>query len=189
MGLWQLICLNVCFRQFLIGYRADRNSSPQVGNTRPQRRTLGALLLREFRSRWYVLAHMTGSGWPACFGRNHIQRLIATGRSSSPPPGFEAATYFDGCFDITRPTDGSRPQKIRLRFKSVRERYALSYPLHSSQQVVTAGNDEVDMGLTVYDTYELRMELLSCGPDVQVLVPTALREWLRMQHRAAAAGM
>ena len=54
---------------------------------------------------------------------------------------------------------------------------------------MTAGNDEVDMGLTVHDTYELRMELLSYDPDVQVLVPTALREWLRMQHRAAAAGM
>lgn len=150
---------------------------------------MGALLLREFWSRWYVLAHMTGSGWPACFGRNHIQRLMATGRSSSLSPGFAAATYFDGCFGITRPTDGSRPQEIRLRFKSVQERYALSYPLHPSQQGVTAGNDEVDMGLTVHDTYELRMELLSYDPDVQVLVPTALREWLRMQHRAAAAGM
>ena len=140
---------------------------------------MGGLLLREFRSRWYVLAHMTGSGWPACFGRNHIQRLMATGRSSL-SPGFEAATDFDGCFGITRPTDGSRPQEIRLRYDSVQERYTLSYPLHPSQQVVTAGNDGVDMGLTVYDTYELRIELLSCGPDVQVLVPPALREWLRM---------
>lgn len=152
---------------------------------RPQRRTVGPLLLREFRGRWYVLAHMAGSGWPACFGLDRIQRLTATGRSSSPPPGLDAATYFDNCFGITRPTDGSQPQEIRLRFEPVQGRYVLSYPLHPSQHVVAAGDDEIDISLTVYDTYELRMELLSYGPDVEVLAPIPLRNWLRETHLAA----
>ena len=156
--------------------------------THPQRRTMGPLLLREFRGRWYVLALMTGSGRLACFGLDRIQNLMATAQHFTPPPGFEAATYFTHCFGITRPTDGIQPAEILLRFAPVQGRYVLSYPLHASQQVVaaTAHDDKIDIRLTVYDTHDLRMELLSYGPEVEVLAPPALREWLRTQHDAAA---
>ena len=64
-------------------------------------------------------------------------------------------------------------------------RYALSYPLHPSQQLVSENDDEIRLRLTVYDTHELRMELLSYHPEVE-LAPTTLRAWLRQQHGAAA---
>ena len=111
--------------------------------TCPQRRTCGPLLLREFRGRWYVLALMESSGWLACFGLDRIQRLTTTGQAFPSPSGFDAATYFDHCFGITRPTDGSPPQKILLRFAPVQGRYALSYPLHPSQQLVSENDDEI----------------------------------------------
>jgi proteasome accessory factor B len=154
--------------------------------SRPQRRTVGPLLLREFRGRWYVLGVMVGSGWPACFGLDRIQHLTTTGQGFTPPAGFDAATYFTHCFGITRPTNGARPQEIRLRFEPVQGRYALSYPLHSSQQLVAETADEIQISLTVYDTHELRMELLSYGPDVEVLAPPALRTWIQETHLAAA---
>ena len=154
----------------------------------PQRRSVGPLLLREFRGRWYVLAGMEGSGRLACFGLDRIQHLAGTGRTLTPPAGFDAATYFTYCFGITRPTDGTRPQEIHLCFEPVQGRYALSYPLHSSQLLVAQTVDEIQISLTVYDTHELRMELLSYGSDVEVLAPASLREWLRAQHRAAASG-
>lgn len=153
---------------------------------RPQRRTVGPLLLREFRGRWYVLAGMESSGRLACFGLDRIQHLAATGRTRTPPAGFDAATYFTHCFGITRPTDGSQPQEIQLRFAPVQGRYALGYPLHSSQQLLAETAAEIRISLTVYDTYELRMELLSYGPDVEVLAPASLREWLLATHHAAA---
>ena len=155
--------------------------------TLPQRRTVGPLLLREFRGRWYVLASMESSGRLACFGLDRIQHLTATGRSLAPPAGFDAATYFTHCFGITRPTDGTRPQEIRLRFEPVQGRYTLSYPLHPSQQIMAETDDEIQISLTVYDTHEMRMELLSYGPDVEVLAPASLRNWLRATHQAAAS--
>ncbi|HEX8504663.1 MAG TPA: WYL domain-containing protein [Hymenobacter sp.] len=153
---------------------------------RPQRRTVGPLLLREFRGRWYLLGCMAGSGWLACFGLDRILHLANTGRTFTPPAGFEAATYFAHCFGITRPDDGTQPQEIHLRFGPVQGRYALSYPLHSSQQQLAETDDAIDLRLTVYDTHELRMELLSYGPDVEVLAPIALRDWLQATHHAAA---
>jgi proteasome accessory factor B len=67
----------------------------------------------------------------------------------------------------------------------VQGRYALSYPLHSSQEIVAVSDDEIRLRLTVYDTHELRMELLSYGQEVEVLAPANLREWLQETHSAA----
>lgn len=47
--------------------------------------------------------------------------------------------------------------------------------------------EEIVLALTVFDTHDLRMELLSYGPEVEVLAPAALRDWLQEQHAAAAA--
>ena len=154
----------------------------------PHRRTAGPLLLREFRGRWYVLAVMAGSGRLACFGLDRIEHLETTGHRFSPPPGFDAATYFAHCFGITRPTDGTPPADIRLRFAPVQGRYALSYPLHASQEVLVNNEAEIRLRLTVYNTHDLRMELLSYGPEVEVLAPAALRAWQRRQHGAATGG-
>jgi proteasome accessory factor B len=151
----------------------------------PQRRTIGPLLLREFRGRWYVLGVMVGSGRLACFGLDRITYLEVTSNPFSPPAGFDAATYYAHCFGITRPTDGEEPQEILLRFTPVQGRYALSYPLHSSQEIVAVSDDEIRLRLTVYDTHELRMELLSYGSEVEVLAPANLCEWLQETHSAA----
>lgn len=152
----------------------------------PERRTVGPLLLKEFRGRWYVLAVMAGSGRLACFGLDRISDFSVTAQRFAPPVGFDARTYFADCFGITRPTDGLGAQEILLCFEPVQGRYALSYPLHASQQIVLADDDKIRLRLAVYDTHELRMELLSYGPDVEVLAPAGLRDWLRRRHAAAA---
>lgn len=152
----------------------------------PQRRSVGPLLLREFRGRWYVLAMMEGSGRLACFGLDRIQHLAPTGRPFAAPADFDPATYFAHAFGIIRPTDGELPQEILLRFTPVQGRYALSYPLHSSQEVLLTTDQEIRLRLFVYDTHDLRMELLSYSPEVTVLAPAALRDWLRQQHQGAA---
>ncbi|SET50291.1 helix-turn-helix transcriptional regulator [Hymenobacter actinosclerus] len=149
-------------------------------------RSLGPLLLRESRGRWYVLGMMEGSGHLACFGLDRIRQLTPTTRPFRPPAGFEAASYFAHCFGITRPTDGQEPARIRLRFAPVQGRYALSYPLHASQQLESETEDAICLSLNVYDTHELRMELLSYGGEVEVLEPPDLRTWLREAHGAAA---
>ena len=152
----------------------------------PERRTAGPLLLKKLRGRWHVLAAMVGSERLPCFGLDRISGFSVTTRQFAPPAGFDARTYFADCFGITRPGDGPGPQEILLRFTPVQGRYAPSYPLHSSQQVVLANEAEIRLRLTVYDTHELRMELLSYGSEVEVLAPAGLRDQLRRQHTAAA---
>lgn len=151
-------------------------------------RTAGPVLLKEFRGRWYVLATMTGSGYLACFGLDRIRDLRVTARAFEPPAGFEAVTYYAQAFGIIRPdAAGAAPAEIVLRFTPVQGRYALGYPLHASQRVLVDDGQEIRLALTVFDTHDLRMELLSYGPAVEVLAPAGLRAWMRQQHGASPA--
>ena len=126
-------------------------------------RTAGPLLLKEFRGRWYVLAVMVGSGHLACFGLDRIHDLRVTDEQFSPPPGFDAGSYYAGAFGITRPQDAEL-QDVVLSFTAQQGRYALSYPLHTSQRVLLENDDEIRLSLRVFLTHELYMELLSYGP-------------------------
>lgn len=148
-------------------------------------RTAGPLLLKEFRGRWYVLATMADSGWLAWFGLDRISALRLTTQPFGPPAGFDAAAYYENAFGIIR-SDEEEPQEIILRFEPVQGRYMLAYPLHVSQRVLAQNDEEIRLALTVFDTHDLRMELLSYGPAVEVLAPAELREWLRAQHTVAA---
>jgi predicted DNA-binding transcriptional regulator YafY len=150
-------------------------------------RTVGPLLLKEFRGRWYVLATMAWSGQLACFGLDRISELQATGQPFVPPADFDAATYYAHAFGITRPHEGPGPQEIVLRFAPRQGRYVLGYPLHASQRLLLQSDTEIRLSLTVFDTHDLRMELLSYGPSVEVLAPASLRQWLQAQHAAAGA--
>lgn len=153
-------------------------------------RTVAPLLLKEFRGRWYVLGTMNMGrqrGKLLCFGLDRISHLTVSEQTFAPPTGFDAATYYEHAFGIIRPDDGQAPQELLLRFTPTQGRYALGYPLHASQRVVRHTDEEIQLALTVFDTHDLRMELLSYGPEVEVLAPAELRNWLHEQHAAASA--
>lgn len=81
----------------------------------------------------------------------------------------------------------ARAAENRAALCPTQGRYALSYPLHSSQRILLQNDTETRLALTVFDTHDLRMELLSYGPTVEVLAPASLRDWLRAQHAEAGA--
>ena len=51
--------------------------------------------------------------------------------------------------------------------------------MHSSQRLLSQSETAIRISLRVYDTHDLRMELLSMGEEVEVLAPASLREWMR----------
>ena len=156
--------------------------------TTPTRRRVGPLLLKEFRGRWYVLATKPDTGELRCFGLDRLGGLLLTGEAFEAPAGFDAATYYAHAFGIIRPDEpGAAPTEVVLSFEPTQGRYALSYPLHPSQEVLVANAQEIRLRLKVFDTYELRLELLGYGQYVQALAPPALRAWLHEQHGAAAS--
>ncbi|RAK62424.1 WYL domain-containing protein [Hymenobacter edaphi] len=152
----------------------------------PSTRTVSPLLLKEFKGRWYLLAHDPARHGLRCFGLDRIRALEVTTRSFEPPADFQADTYYAHSFGIIRP-DHEPPAEIVLALEPTQGQYLKSYPLHASQRVLVDTAEELLVQLTVYNTYDLLMELLSLGDQVQVLAPASLRAQVKQIYAAAVA--
>ena len=151
----------------------------------PTQRLVGPLLLKEFKGRWYVLAVKPETNELRCFGLDRITDLTPSPRSFTIPGSFEASTYYEQAFGIIRPDD-EQPQEIVLSMTPTQGRYAQSYPLHASQQLLSQSETETRLRLQIFDTHDLRMELLSMGEEVEVLAPAGLREWMKQTFKSVA---
>ena len=149
------------------------------------RREIGPLLLKEFRGRWYMVGVQLASNQLRCFGLDRIRNLTLSKHTYKTPFGFSAATYYEHAFGIIRP-DRGKPEEIILAFKPTQGRYVQSFPLHESQQLVSQNEARIRISLRVFDTHDLRMELLSMGGEVEVIGPASLREWMQRSCAAAA---
>ena len=149
-------------------------------------RLVGPLLLKEFRGRWYVLALMFESGALRCFGLDRITDLTSSPRAFAPPASFDAAAYYAQAFGIIRPDD-EEPQEIVLSLTPTQGRYVQTFPLYTSQRLLSQSKTATRTSLLIYDTHDLRMELLSMGEEVEVLAPSSLREWMHQNFSTANA--
>lgn len=150
----------------------------------PTNRTVSPLLLKEFKGRWYLLAHEPARQGLRCFGLDRIRSLESTALSFEPPADFEPDTYYAHSFGIIRP-DHEPPAEIVLALEPTQGQYLKSFPLHSSQRVLVDTDEELLLQLTVYNTHDLLMELLSLGDQVQVLAPVSLRKHIKQIHATA----
>lgn len=138
-------------------------------------REVAPLLLKEFRGRWYLLGQDADRQALRCFGLDRVQQLEMMPRHFTPPPDFDAESYYQHSFGIIRP-DNEEPQRVVLSLEPDQGQYVKSYPLHQSQRVLVDTDAELRVELTVYTTHDLLMELLSMGERVQVLEPRELQQ-------------
>lgn len=138
------------------------------------------LALKEFESRWYLLAKDLNDNAIKSFALDRISNLEVSKQKYKPEKGFDVNNYFRHCFGIIRPSEpGVVPENIHLSFKGDRGKYIKSLPLHESQQIISDTEAELRISLKLYITHDLIMELLSHGNEVEVLQPEMLRNKMR----------
>jgi predicted DNA-binding transcriptional regulator YafY len=139
-------------------------------------RKVEPLALKEFESRWYLLAKDLKDNTIKTFALDRISSLDVTRQKYKLEKGFDVNDYFRNCFGIIRPSEpGVKPIDILLSFKGDRGKYIKSLPLHESQQIIKDEETELQISLRLYITHDLIMELLSHGDEVEVLQPEGLR--------------
>lgn len=90
----------------------------------------------------------------------------------------------DFFYDLMGVTPGNgEPQKILLEFDYRRFPYVESKPLHPSQRILSRVEGRVE--ICVVPTKELYQQLLSFGPDVEVISPANVRDRMRDLLRKA----
>ncbi len=153
--------------------------------TEPSVREVEPYALKEFKGRWYVLAKDCKNGIKRVFGLDRIHELNITKKKFEYPKGFTPESYFDYCYGVIVPDDDVDPEEIVLSFTPEQGEYIASYPIHPSQKTLTNTDKEYRIGLYLYITHDLIMELLSYGDKVKVIQPQSLIDNLKQIHKSA----
>jgi predicted DNA-binding transcriptional regulator YafY len=144
------------------------------------------LALKEFQSRWYLVARDLKDNRIKTFGLDRIKKLEITRQSFKPEEDFDVKKYFRYCFGIIRPDKkNEKPQEIILSFDPVEGKYIKSLPLHETQEIVVDNEKEVRVRLKLFVTYDFIMELLSHGNRVKVVKPYQLAWEMEERYQQA----
>lgn len=136
-------------------------------------RTAEPYALKESRNRWYVLAKDLKDGRVKSFALDRLAGLEIGKKKFQPPADFDVNRHFKHCFGIIGPNNDS-PQEVVLSFDPLQGKYIKSLPLHESQVILRDSDDELLVQLTVFETHDLIMEILSYGDGVRVIQPSSL---------------
>lgn len=135
-------------------------------------RTVEPLALKEFKSRWYLIANDLKDNRIKTFGLDRLSGLNITNQPFE-YPDFNINAYFKHCFGIIRSADDD-VEEIIISFEPFQGKYIKTFPLHESQQIMVDNDDELRIKLSVYITHDLIMELLSYGNTLKVIAPKTL---------------
>jgi len=140
--------------------------------------------LKEFKSRWYLLAKDRKDNNVKTFGLDRMQNIEITREKFTQPKDFDADKMFSHCFGIIS-APGKKPQEIILSFHPEQGQYIKTYPLHESQEIIKDNGDELQIKLTLHVTRDFIMELLSHGEWMKVISPDNLKSEVCKAYSAA----
>jgi predicted DNA-binding transcriptional regulator YafY len=140
-------------------------------------RTVEPYLLKEFKSRWYVLSLDKKDLKIKTFALDRMSNVANTNTFFSPPTNFNFEEYFTNSFGIFCPDD-VEVETVELQFTPIQGRYVKSLPLHKSQTIIADNDYHLIIQLNMFVTHDFIMELLSFGNDVKVNKPESLKNEL-----------
>lgn len=129
--------------------------------------------LKEFRNRWYIIAHDLKDKRVKSFALDRLSALEITNRKFQYPNNFDVTEHFRYCFGIISP-NGHEPQEVILSFNPFQGKYIKTLPLHESQTILKDNDEELRVKLTLFVTHDFFMEILSYGDNVKVIQPDSL---------------
>lgn len=136
------------------------------------------IALKEARFRWYLIAKDKKDNIIKTFGLDRISDLKVLEHTFVGTSNYDAKTAFQHSFGIVA-KENKIPEKVILSFSHKQGKFIKSFPLHSSQKIITDDKDELLVELTIHPTYDFVMELLSIGSHVKILEPLSLRNEIR----------
>lgn len=134
--------------------------------------TLHPYLIKEYRSRWYLLAWDEQKNKIKTFGLDRTLDVLVKQQSFHISSEFNPELYFKYSYGITYHDDD--PIEVHLKFIGPSCHYVLSKPLHNSQEIMNRIDQQLEIRLRVIVSYELIADILSFGDSCEVLGPPQL---------------
>ena len=141
------------------------------------KRKVKPIALKEAQHRWYLIAEDLKDGIIKTFGLDRIKDLSITS-SHFKPIDYDVNQAYQHAFGI----ETYEPAvKMVLQFSWQQGNYIKSFPLHSSQKLISDTNEGKVFEFFMHPTDELKMELLKYGNELKVLEPVSLQ--IELQQR------
>ena len=145
--------------------------------------------LKEFKSRWYLLANEVDADPEIAkvvksFGLDRIKKLTITNCMFQKRDDIDIKEKFKHCFGIYS-NEELKPEKVVLSFSPLSGRYNDALPLHESQKTLVENENEFRVELYVKITKDFIIELLSQSEGMRVIEPAGLRDMLIDIHKRA----
>lgn len=138
----------------------------------PYTLTVHPYYIKQYNGRWFLLGLALREG-KLCINNFALDRIKSVELSADAyiPGEIDFEDYFEDLMGVTRPD--CETVHILLSFSKSRFPYVLSKPLHGSQMIIDQNRCQIQ--IEVKPSRELYQQLLSFGPDVEVLSPESVR--------------
>jgi len=138
--------------------------------------------LREFKKRWYLFAHHEGIEDVHMYALDRILSASVGTKKFVLPKEFDAHEMFSGVYGIRQYEDMKR-ETVLLKTTSMQARYFRTLPMHSSQEEVERTDTYSVFKYYLTPDYDFKQDILSFGPNVEVLQPLSLRDEMQRTIR------
>ena len=130
--------------------------------------------IKVFKQRWYLVARSPYYDKIMIYALDRIKDLEEPNERFAYPKDFDAANYFDDCFGIIADQD-YKVEKVKIKVSAGQANYLRDLTLHQTQREIEKNDEYSIFEMKLRPTFDFQQELLSMGPDVEVLSP----KWFR----------
>lgn len=153
-------------QKVMFTYSGFNRSRPEKGIV------LAPWFVRLYKQRWYVIGLRDRGETIRTYALDRVREMTLTKEAFTLPEGVTAEDYFANLVGVTY--SKAQVRQVRLKTDTTQAKYLRALPLHSTQR------EEMGDGYSIFTyklklNYELVHEILSLGPQVQVLAPKELR--------------
>ena len=139
-------------------------------------KTLSPYLLKEFRKRWYLIAydHAEDRKCTKVYALDKIKEIIESEKKFYIDTFFNPNDYFKYTFGIHHELF-NKPIDVVLDFYGNNIGQLMNHPLMATQKsTLMQGGRALRVELEVYNSYEIKREILGYGKGVKVVSPESL---------------
>lgn len=144
-------------------------------NSNYHQHILHPYFVKQYNGRWFLFGLDEKDGKIKSLAFDRIQSMSNSNHAFIKNENIDFNSYFDNVVGVSVPYGAAaKLEEIQLKFSPKRFKYVTTKPIHKSQTIIN--NVECIISLKVYPTLELEQQILSFGPDVEVLSPIWFRE-------------
>lgn len=148
----------------------------------PKERCVEPYYIKLFKHRWYLIGKKRDTGEFRIYGFDRIKSVCISDVKFNFKNGSKAETLFNDYYGII--LFPMKQERIVLKVSCEQGMYMKTLPLHHSQKLIHQDDNYMTFELYLKPCYDFVQELLSCGPELEVVSPPSLRDEIKKYTEA-----